>query len=179
MRLYLIRHPQPQVAPGTCYGRTDLGLAEDPTDHAAALRALLPADAIIFSSPLTRCRLLAERLHPAPTFDDRLRELDFGDWEMQPWDKLDRALLDAWAAAPFHFEPPGGEAVSALYARVAEFLAGLPNEAVLVAHAGVMKVCAAHLAGENDWFSLRFDYGTASLIEDGKLVWTNRCAGMR
>ena len=28
MELYLIRHPRPQVAPGVCYGQTDLGLAE-------------------------------------------------------------------------------------------------------------------------------------------------------
>jgi len=64
--------------------------------------------------------------------------------------------------------------VAALRARVAAFLAELPQEAVLVAHAGVIKVCAAELAGEEDWFGLRFDYGKLSLIEDGRLVWVNR-----
>lgn len=177
MRLFLIRHPPPAVPSGTCYGRTDLPLAGDPADYAAALAPLLPAGAPLFSSPLTRCRRLAELLHPTPLFDERIREIDFGEWEMQPWDALDRSLLDAWAADPFHFVPPGGEAVASLRRRVAAFLAGLPDyaeEAVLVAHAGVMKVCAAELAGEKDWFALRFDYGTASLIEDGRLVWTNR-----
>ena len=162
------------VAPGTCYGATDLPLADDPAAYAEALRPLLPADAPLYASPLQRCRRLAAALHPAPVFDDRLREIDFGDWEMQPWDSLDRSLLDAWAADPFHFVPPGGEAVAGLRARVAEFLALLPDEAILVAHAGVMKVCAAELAGEEDWFSLRFDYGKASLIEDGRFVWKNR-----
>jgi alpha-ribazole phosphatase len=162
------------VPPGTCYGATDLPLADDPAASAAALRPLLPKNAPLYSSPLARCRRLATALHPAPVFDERLREIDFGDWEMQPWDSLDRDLLDAWAADPFNFVPPGGEAVAALRARVAAFLAGLPEEAVLVAHAGVMKVCAAELAGEEDWFSLRFDYGKASLIEDGRLLWTNR-----
>lgn len=176
MRLYLIRHPQPAVASGTCYGRTDLGLQDDPALLAEHLRLLLPADVPFFSSPLTRCRLLAERLHPAPRFDARIREIDFGDWEMQAWDSLDRGLLDAWAADPFHFVPPGGEAVASLRRRVADFLSGLPDESVLVAHAGVMKVCAAELAGEEDWFGLRFDYGTVSLIEDGRLLWTNRAA---
>lgn len=173
MRLFLIRHPPPAVPPGTCYGATDLPLAGDPAAYAAVLRPLLPADAPLYASPLQRCRLLAEALHPAPIFDARLREIDFGDWEMRPWDDLDRALLDAWAADPFHFVPPGGEAVAALRARVADFLSGLPDEAVLVAHAGVIKVCAAELAGEEDWFSLRFDYGKASLIEDGRLDWVN------
>ncbi|MHB1427447.1 MAG: histidine phosphatase family protein [Rhodocyclaceae bacterium] len=174
MRLWLIRHPPPAVPPGTCYGATDLPLAEDPVVHAEALRALLPADIPLFSSPLARCRRLAERLHPAPIIDARIREIDFGAWEMQAWDRLDRALLDAWAADPFRFVPPGGEAVAALRARVADFLATLPDEAVLVAHAGVIKVCAAELAGEQDWFSLRFDYGRVSLIEDGRFAWRNR-----
>lgn len=174
MRLWLIRHPPPAVLPGTCYGATDLPLADDPAVHATALRPLLPTGVPVYSSPLTRCRRLAQALHPAPVFDARLRELDFGAWEMRPWDSLDRTLLDAWAADPFHFIPPGGEAVASLRARVADFLVGLPGEAILVVHAGVIKVCAAELAGEEDWFSLRFDYGKASLIENGRLVWTNR-----
>jgi alpha-ribazole phosphatase len=174
MRLFLVRHPLPAVPPGTCYGATDLPLADDPAAQAGVLRQLLPADIPMYSSPLTRCRLLAEALHPAPVFDDRLREIDFGTWEMQPWDALDRGLLDAWAADPFRFVPPGGEAVAALRARVAAFLAELPAESIVVAHAGVIKVCAAELAGEEDWFSLRFDYGAVSLIEDGRFAWKNR-----
>jgi alpha-ribazole phosphatase len=177
MRLFLIRHPPPAVPPGTCYGRTDLPLAGEPADYAAKLSPLLPAHTPLYSSPLTRCRRLAELLHPAPIFDERIREIDFGEWEMQPWDALDRNLIDAWAADPFHFVPPGGEAVAALRKRVAAFIAELPDEAadaILVAHAGVIKVCAAELAGEEDWFGLRFDYGTVSLIEDGRLAWTNR-----
>lgn len=183
MRLWLIRHPRPAVAPGICYGSTDLGLAGDPAADAAALRGLLPAPSSgvpLYSSPLARCRLLAQALHPAPILDARIREIDFGDWEMRAWDDLDRAAIDAWAADPDGFAPPGGEAVAALRARVLDFLATLPGAAagaVLVAHAGVIKVCAAELAGERDWFGLRFDYGAASLIEDGRFVWRNRRHG--
>ena len=32
MELHLIRHPRPDVAPGVCYGRSDLGLAESATE---------------------------------------------------------------------------------------------------------------------------------------------------
>jgi alpha-ribazole phosphatase len=174
VRLFLVRHPPPAVAPGTCYGATDLPLADDPAIHAAVLRPLLPEATPLYSSPLTRCRRLAEALHPAPIFDTRLRELDFGDWEMQPWDSLDRRLLDAWAADPLHFVPPGGEAVASLRARVSACLAELPEAAILIAHAGVIKVCAAALAGETDWFALRFDYAKVNLIEDGRLLWVNR-----
>lgn len=131
----------------------------------------------MYSSPLQRCRQLAEALHPAPCIDARLREIDFGDWEMQAWDSLDRNLLDIWAADPPGFTPPGGEAIAALRARVASFLTELDGDAVLIVHAGVMKVCAAERAGigyDGDWFGLRFDYGTVSLIEDGRFVFRNR-----
>lgn len=176
MRLFLVRHPPPNVAEGICYGRTDLGLAADPAECATTLRPLLPSNAPLYSSPLTRCRRLAEQLHAAPTFDERLRELDFGTWEMQAWAAIDRAALDAWAADPLHFAPPGGEAVARLRERVVGFLAQLPDEAVVVSHAGVMKICAAELAGvaPDVWFGMRFDYGTATLIEDGRVVWQNR-----
>lgn len=184
MQLYLIRHPRPDVAPGLCYGRSDLALAEDAAPVAAALRSLLPGNAPVFSSPLKRCRLLAEALHPAPQFDARLLELDFGDWEMRSWADIGRAAIDQWAADPHLFAPPGGESVGAMRRRVAGFLDDLAGHglasAVLVAHAGVMKVCAAELLGlaSEKWFSMQFEFGAVSLIDDAsgvhELIWHNR-----
>ena len=180
MQLFLIRHPRPEVAAGLCYGRSDLALAEDAGSTADALRALLPDRTPLFSSPLTRCRLLAEALHPAPHFDARLRELDFGAWELRPWNAIGRAALDAWAAQPLAFAAPGGESVAALRLRVADFLAELSRadlpSAVLVTHAGVMKACAAELLklDSAEWLSMQFEFGAVSLIEAGRLVWHNR-----
>ena len=174
-----MRHPRPQVADGICYGRSDLPLAEEAATCAARLRPLLPEGAPVFSSPLARCRHLAEALHPAPIFDERLREADFGHWEMQPWDAIDRAALDAWAADPLHYAGHGGESVAQLQARAVECaraIAACHEEAVLVVHAGIMKVLAGALAGipAPEWFGFSFAYGTTSLIEDGRLVWQNR-----
>lgn len=175
-----MRHPAPDVAPGICYGRSDVGLAEDATQCAAALGHLLPPHAQWYSSPLQRCRLFAEALHASPAFDARLQEIHFGDWEMQAWDAINRELLDEWAAAGADFAPPGGESVAALFMRVAEFIretrANGEQEIVLVTHAGVMKVCCALLLDlpDGDWQALRFDHGTATLIENGELVWHNR-----
>ena len=172
MQIYLIRHPRPDVAPGLCYGRSDLGLAEDAATVAAGLRPLLPKDLPVFSSPSKRCRLLAEALHPAPRFDQRLLELDFGDWEMRSWADIGRAAIDEWATDPQAFAPPGGESVSEMRARVAGFLADLAGSgltcAALVTHAGVMKVCAAELLGlaPVNWLSLQFGFGSVSLIDD-------------
>lgn len=180
MRIYLVRHPTPDVAPGICYGRSDLALAEGTARCATALSPLLPAQAKWYSSPLSRCRLFAEALHVSPKFDDRLQEIHFGDWEMRAWDDIDRAQLDTWAAAGPEFAPPGGESIAALFARVADFIrekhAADEEELVLVTHAGVMKACCALLLDlpDGEWQAMRFDYGTATLIEDGRLLWHNR-----
>ena len=108
MELYLIRHPRPDVAPGTCYGQTDLGLAESPRVVAERLRPLLPADYALYTSPLRRARLLAEALG-SPQVDARLQEIHFGEWEGRSFDEIGKAALDAWSAAPLDFAPPGGE----------------------------------------------------------------------
>ena len=180
MRLFLIRHPRPDVAEGVCYGQSDVGLAEDAAAVAARLQPLLP-DAPVFSSPLSRCRLLAESLHPAPVCDVRLRELYFGDWEMRTWDEIGHPAVDAWVADPLHYAGHGGESVSALRRRAAACAAEIAAQhetAVLVVHAGVMKALAVELLGLADpaWFSTSFAFGTVSLIEDGRLVWHNASA---
>ncbi|KQQ42417.1 phosphoglycerate mutase [Duganella sp. Leaf126] len=156
MRLTLIRHPQPEVAPGVCYGRTDLAVAAHHLEQAvAALLPVLPAGVPLFSSPLQRCAALALRLTPAPVFDARLVEMDFGSWEMHAWDSIARASVDAWAADLANYRPGGGESVLQMAERVATFYADLQRqlagdgaaEAIVVCHAGTMRLLAARHAG--------------------------------
>ncbi len=180
MRLYLVHHPAPVLAPGICHGQSDLALAEDAGGCAATLRRLLPADIPVHASPLRQCRELANLLHAAPTFDDRLKEIHFGAWEMRAWDDIPRAEIDAWSGATLEQAPPGGESVATLYRRVAEFMrerrtAG-DETLVLVTHAGVMKVCCSLLLGlpDDEWQGMRFEYGTVSLIDTGQLLWHNK-----
>lgn len=179
MRLFLIRHPPPQVAAGVCYGSTDLPLAEDAAACAARVRPLLPAAAPVFASPLQRCRRLAEALHAAPRYDARLRELDFGRWEMRAWRDVARAEVDAWAADPLGYDAHGGESVAALHRRVVACvreIAARHAEAVLVTHAGPMKAIAAEWAGlvQDEWLGLSFAHGAISLIDEGTLAWRDR-----
>lgn len=171
MQLFLIRHPLPKVAPGICYGRSDLTLAGDVAAAAARIRPQIPIGLPIYSSPLRRCRELAAALHPAPRHDDRLREMDFGDWEMQPWAGIQRAALDGWAADPLGYAPPGGESVGELRRRVCEFVAGLGEsgiaQAALVTHAGVIKVLAGLEGGlpARRWMALAFEYESVVRVE--------------
>jgi alpha-ribazole phosphatase len=173
VRLYLIRHPAPDVAAGICYGGSDLPLAADVAAAAARIRPRLPPDLPLYTSPLQRCRQLADALHPAARSDERLREMSFGLWEMQAWDRIQREALDGWAADPLGYTPPEGESVGTLQQRVRDFIAEIQRQgiqsAVLVAHAGVMKVIVgrARRLPEQQWIGLRFDYESVVIVDLG------------
>lgn len=171
MQLYLIRHPAPQVAAGVCYGRSDLPLAEDAALAAARIRPQLPPQLPLYTSPLQRCRQLADALHAAPCSDPRLQEMDFGAWEMLPWQSIQREALDGWAADPLGYCPPRGETVAQLQQRVLGFIDEKRDleRVALVTHAGVMKVVVglAHGLPPEQWMALRFDYEQVRCVTIG------------
>lgn len=167
MILHLIRHPPPVVEPGICYGRLDVA-AENAQAVADRLLGELPPGLPVWSSPLRRCRMLAELLHPAPRIDDRLVEMDFGRWEGLRWDDVPRAELDAWAADVAGYAPPGGESPLILQCRALAFVAGLAvPEAVIVTHAGVIRTLLAHWRGlaPDEWTQLVFACGSRTTVE--------------
>lgn len=168
MPLFLIRHPPPAIEAGRCYGRLDVP-ARAVAEHAARLAPLLPPGIAVVASPLARCRALAEALSPAPTYDARLMEIDFGAWEGLPWSAIGPDALDAWAADLMHHAPPGGESVARLAARVRAWAAEQAAEIPLavVTHAGVMRVLVGDHRGlsETEWTRLQFDYGACVRIE--------------
>ncbi len=130
------------MPPGICYGRLDLPVqnpaaAQDIAAHLAGVRGQ------VWTSPAQRCRAVADAigLH---CMDDRLQELDFGAWEGLPWDDVPREALDAWAAHPETFAPPGGENGASLIARVTVFYQALgPGDHVVITHGGPLKVLGA------------------------------------
>jgi alpha-ribazole phosphatase len=150
VKLHLVRHPQPEVAPGLCYGASDVTVMEaeiarvQATLHAAGLPGTLP----VIASPLQRCALLARRLHPASLqFDARLAEMDFGCWELRPWDSIPRSEVDAWTDDLLHYRPGGAESVLDVARRVAGFIDDLRQsgqaEALLICHAGTIRLLSA------------------------------------
>jgi alpha-ribazole phosphatase len=152
MRVHLVRHLAPLVAPGVCYGRTNIAVDLGLQAHALpALRALLPAGAPVISSPLRRCASLAAALCANVRLDARLVELDFGSWEMHHWDDIARVDIDAWAADVAHYRPGGGESVVDMAHRIAGFYDDLVREtapeSVLVCHAGTIRLMAARARG--------------------------------
>jgi len=144
MTLYLVRHPQPDVAPGLCYGASDVPVTEAELARVHAGLAL-PRGLPVYSSPLRRCALLAERLAPGRvTLDARLAEMDFGAWELRPWSDIPRADVDAWAANLLHYRPGGAENVLDVARRIQGFIDELnESSALVICHAGTIRLLAA------------------------------------
>jgi len=153
MRLFLIRHPEPDGGACICYGRTDLPVSQDALDAAVArARDVMDGPAgYCVSSPLARCTRLARGLAKNISLDDRLAEIDFGSWEGQRWDDIDRAEFDHWAADHVHRRVPGGESWDDVCRRAASFLEdarALDAERVTaVTHAGVTRALLAVVLG--------------------------------
>lgn len=182
MRLILIRHPQPQAPAGVCYGSTDLpAMPGEPQRVMAALRAgtVLPPSAPLYSSPLQRCSALATLLG-SPHYDARLRELHFGSWEMRRWDDIPRHEIDAWAADMAHYRPGGGESAADAAERVLAFRADLlrqaGDDAIVVCHAGTMRLLMAYEPGMTAVETAlraaraghRIGYGEMAIVEAGR-----------
>lgn len=155
MKLWLVRHAQPQVEAGVCYGASDLPADAAATRACAAqLAQALPQGIHLLTSPLQRCERLAQEVRALrpdlmPKVDARLAEIDFGCWEGRRWDEIPRAAFDAWTADFGTHRFGGRESVDELMQRVAaarrEAQQG-GQDAAWITHAGVMR--AMHLLGQ-------------------------------
>lgn len=145
MVVYLIRHTSVDVPQGVCYGQTDVPLKPSFEEEAARTAAHLQNLSFdkVYTSPLTRCVRLAEFCgYPEAERDDRIKEINFGDWEMRRFDEISDTNLEKWYADYLHVKATNGESFEDQYHRVAGFLDALrkqPYEQVAVfAHGGVL-----------------------------------------
>lgn len=136
MRIHLIRHTTPDVPLGTCYGWADVPLASTFAEEAALVQAKLATllqgahPELVYSSPLSRCRRLAELCgYSNPLLDERLKELNFGAWELQPFEAISDPQLQRWYDDYLYEAPTGGESFYQQSLRVASFLDELCEQA--------------------------------------------------
>ncbi len=149
MKLFCIRHTRVAVPPGICYGQSDVSLADSYPEELALVKSLAGRQSFdaIFSSPLIRCRQLAEDLFPGEkiVFDHRLKEMNFGEWELQPWDQIYATSEGKhWMDHYQEISCPNGESYPEFRQRVTLFLAELKTKSfkkvAVVAHSGVIRL---------------------------------------
>ena len=174
MKVYLVRHTSVDVAPGTCYGQTDVPLrasfqveaAAYKKDHQDTLRASFQEEAEackkalqdtgmrfsrIYTSPLSRCtRLAAYCGFPEAERDERLKEMNMGEWEMQRFEEITDPRIQEWYDDYLRVRTTGGESFMDVLARVSDFFDHLDRTsgpALVFAHGGVL-VAAQVYAGK-------------------------------
>ena len=190
MEVYLVRHTSVDVPRGICYGQSDVPVRDTFPKEAAAVKARLqhlvekgflpdsaPVEAshaghplnfdAVYTSPLGRCTKLAEfcGYGDAPR-EHRIKEMNFGDWEMQDYSSIKDPHLQVWFNDWVNVRTSGGESFADQLHRVGEFLQELKDSGketvLLFCHGGVL-ACAKVLGGKievREAFSTLDDYGS-------------------
>ena len=145
MEVYLIRHTTPLIEKGICYGQSDIALAESFRSEASQLLQQIPEEIdAVYSSSSSRCYKLARLVKSDQLIiDNRLLELNFGDWEMKNWDEINKEDLDKWMKDFVNVRVSNGENFIDLSNRVNNFIDDLTlrnyKKVVIVSHAGVIR----------------------------------------
>jgi probable phosphoglycerate mutase len=108
--------------------------------------------------------------------EKRLREIHYGHWEGQLWNDLpatDPAGFAARETDRWHWRPFGGESYADLSTRVADWVAGVTQDAVVVAHGGVMRVLRGLILDldADAIFGLDVPQDKVLLLSAGRVSW--------
>lgn len=157
--LLLVRHGETEANRARLLqGRNDTPLTPEAAAGAERVAAKLRELGVgaadpLFCSPLPRAQNTLAHLrahlplHPEPVFDERLLEIDFGDYSGRPVDEVIRAILRHKKHTHLHY--PGGESGDDLKARVLDFLAHVAahhagQRVLAVTHFGVIETAWRH-----------------------------------
>jgi len=177
LKVYFVRHTKPHVETTICYGQSDVPVCPLAFEtQYKVLSGYLPKQfSKVFSSPLQRCQVLAQKFSENPTLDKNLMELNFGEWEMKPWNSLEPTQMQVWMNDFVSNAPPKGESYQMLAKRTETFLQKLQNtegNVLVCTHAGIMRAVFAWVLGLPlaNSFRLRLSYASCLLIDlDKKL----------
>lgn len=144
MEIHLIRHIEPDFEKGICYGQLDVPIPSNYIEIQAKITSGLSINYdAIYSSPLTRCKLLAEQISNKVIFDDRLKEINFGDWEGKKWDDINQKELNQWMQNYIETAPPNGESLKDLVNRFSNFISDISiknhSKILIITHAGIIR----------------------------------------
>ncbi len=127
----------------------------------------------VVSSPLVRCAEFANafalRQSLPLTFDKRLKEMHFGQWEGKSAADLmadDPQALESFWRDPDAHPPPGGEPLTCFQTRVLEawndiLFAQTDRRVLIVTHGGVIRVLLCHVfeVPVSRWYEFEVSHG--------------------
>ena len=155
-------------------GRADPPLTERGRDQADALARALGEFGVhrIITSPLQRARetaaAIATALDLTVDVDDRLVEMDYGEWDERSFSEFPPEDLARWRRDAT-FAPPGGESLLAVGERVAalcqELVEGPP--VILVSHVSPIKAAALWAMDADPLLAWRMHLDVASISRIG------------
>ena len=173
-QIVLVRHGQTDAnAAGLLLGRTDPPLNDAGRAQAAAVAervAALGPERVI-SSPLLRtvptAEVVAARCGLRVEIEDRLIEVDYGEYDGLPFTEIPTDLIRRWRTEA-DFAPPGGESLESVGVRMAalgvEILGSLGKAPVVaVSHVSPIKAAVCWALGLPDLASWRMRLDNASV----------------
>jgi len=179
MKIFLLRHTSLDVDPDTFYGQTDIDVSKNFLKEVDIIKNKISAMGIdltklkIFSSPLKRCIKLSKEIASEFDIDDRIKEMNLGDWEMKKMKEISNDQKNEWENNLLSFKIPNGESNSEFLARLNDFLQSiltLKTDVLIVCHAGSINGMISILTDEpfeklvkNYWEKIK--HGSLSLVE--------------
>jgi len=175
MEIYLIRHTSVNCEKGICYGMSDVDITETFIQEAKVVQEKLLDENIelFYTSPLQRCLKLTKFLTNKQFFsDNRIKELNFGEWELKSWNIIDKSeSFKDWSLSYVNIRCPNGESFLDLDNRVNDFYEEITQQGHdkigIVAHGGVIRsiLCSTLKIPIEHSYTIGLDYGGVSKIE--------------
>ena len=179
MKLFFLRHTSLNVEIDVFYGQTDLDVSDRFEEEVKLIQKKIKNFNIdtnsikVYSSPLKRCIKLTNRLTENYIIDERIKEMNLGDWEMKKMSSISKKEKLDWENNLLSFKIPNGESNNEFLKRLKSFLEDIfkfNEDALIVCHAGSINGMLSLLTKEpfdkmvkNYWELIK--HGSLSLIE--------------
>ena len=179
MKLFFLRHTSLNVEIDVFYGQTDLDVSDRFEQEVKLIQKKIKNFNIdtnsikVYSSPLIRCIKLTNKLTKNYIVDERIKEMNLGDWEMKKMSSISKKEKLDWENNLLSFKIPNGESNNEFLKRLKSILYDIfkfNEDALIVCHAGSINGMLSLLTKEpfdkmvkNYWELIK--HGSLSLIE--------------
>ena len=179
MKLFFLRHTSLNVDIDVFYGQTDLDVSDRFEEEVKLIQKKIKNFNIdtnsikVYTSPLRRCIKLTNKLTENYIIDERIKEMNLGDWEMKKMSSISKKEKLEWENNLLSFKIPNGESNNEFLKRLKSFLEDIfkfNEDALIVCHAGSINGMLSLLTKEpfdkmvkNYWELIK--HGSLSLIE--------------